>query len=281
MAHRIGKREDIGDGLVRLIKEDLLAARTALSENDPPIAQLDRVRHRIRRVHLVLRVLRPSIGAVATDTVGSLRDAARLLAGKPVTDPASATALIPIANEGGEDLDLAIATLDRQTHSDSVDVKTIARIDERLAAAERDLAVPTDRIDGKDLLAKAVDRTYRRGRKAMQRETFSLVTPEFHDWRKSVKDLWYLIRLARKRLPPRARLLAARLERLDEVLGRDHDHAMRAERLALSPTGDPALMQKLSVIAEHRRDLAKEAFALGGRVYKAKPKTFRQRMVLK
>ena len=100
----------------------------------------------------------------------------------------------------------------------------------------------------------------------------SLATPDLHSWRKAVKDLWYLLRLGRRRLPKRAAGMAAKLGRLGETLGLDHDHAMLAERLALSPTGDPALMRQLSLIARERRWLKSESFALGAGIYKRKPK---------
>ena len=90
-----------------------------------------------------------------------------------------------------------------------------------------------------------------------------------------MKDLWYLLRLSRKRLPRSSRKLAAELQRLGEKLGLDHDHAMLAERLALRPAGDPALMRQLGIIAEERRGLEGQAFTIGASVYRRKPKHFK------
>jgi hypothetical protein len=56
---------------------------------------------------------------------------------------------------------------------------------------------------------------------------------------------------------------------------------MLAERLALSPEGDPALMQQLSLIADQRLVLESEAFALGARLYRQKPKKFRRQLHLR
>ena len=74
--------------------------------------------------------------------------------------------------------------------------------------------------------------------------------------------------------------MAAKLGRLGETLGLDHDHAMLAERLALSPTGDPALMRQLSLIARERRSLEAESFALGAELYKRKPRKLARRIRL-
>jgi hypothetical protein len=60
------------------------------------------------------------------------------------------------------------------------------------------------------------------------------------------------------------------------VLGLDHDHAVLAERVALAPEAGPVSGQ-LALIAERRRGLADEAFAVGGELYAAKPKEFAKR----
>ena len=282
MPHRIGKREDIGAGLARLIADDLAAARRALVADGPAEARIHRARQRLKRVRSVLRVLRPKIGTRATRSIGRLRDAARLLAGARDADAAAASARSIKAAQAGDNagFDRVVAYLDyeaRETHARAVSTDEAIRL---LAAAERDLQrMPAD-IDGTALLERAIDKTFRRGRTARRRAEFSLATPDLHRWRKLVKELWHLVRLARKRLPTRAGRLAVRLERLAELLGLDHDHAVLAERLALSPGGDPALLQQLALIAKERRALEAEAFALGARIYRDKPKKFRRRMRL-
>jgi CHAD domain-containing protein len=282
MPHRIGKREDIGAGLARLIADDLAAARRALVADGPAEARIHRARQRLKRVRSVLRVLRPEIGTRATRSIGRLRDAARLLAGARDADAAVASARSIKAAQAGDNagFDRVVAYLDyeaRETHAQTVSADEAIKL---LTAAERDLQRMPAGIDGTALLEKAIDSNFRRGRAARRRAEFSLATPDLHRWRKLVKELWHLVRLARKRLPQRAGALAARLERLAELLGLDHDHAVLAERLALSPGGDPALMQQLALIAKERRALESEAFALGARIYRDKPKKFRRRMRL-
>ena len=75
--------------------------------------------------------------------------------------------------------------------------------------------------------------------------------------------------------------MAANLERLGDVLGRDHDHAVLAEKLALAPDADHSLMRQLAMIAAERRALEKEAFALGDELYDRKPKAFAARARLR
>jgi hypothetical protein len=108
----------------------------------------------------------------------------------------------------------------------------------------------------------------------------TLSTPDLHRWRKAVKDLWYLIRLARKRLPKRISHSAPGLDRLGETLGLGNDAALLAEKLALSPSGDPSLMRQLALIARRRNALEAEAFALGRDLYHHRPKSFARRAAL-
>ncbi len=96
-----------------------------------------------------------------------------------------------------------------------------------------------------------------------------------------MKDLWHLLRLARARLSDSGQKMAPLLERLGDLLGLDHDHALLAEKLALSPTGDLALMSQLSLIAQRRRELEAEAFDLGDRIYGKSTKAFARSLKLR
>jgi CHAD domain-containing protein len=280
MAHRIGKNEDIGLALTRLTMDDLAATRADLADDGPPAARVHRARQRLKRVRSVLRVLRPALGSRASDLAGRLRDAAGLLAEArdAAAAAASARSLMAVADGDGAGLERVVAMLDREAESRHCDTASFAVVEQLISAVEAEISVIDDDVDGERLLARAIDRSYRRGRTAMQRATFSLATPDLHEWRKATKDLWHLFRLARKRLPPSVAERASGLKRLAETLGLDHDQAMLAERLALSPEGDPALMQQLSLIANQRLVLESEAFALGAKVYRRKPKTLRRQL---
>jgi hypothetical protein len=231
----------------------------------------------------VLRVLRPAHGTHVAHLSAQLRDAARLLAETRDTDAAvaSARSLMAVADTDGAGLDRVVAMLDREAENRYSEGASVVEVVGLLAAAEDEISTIHDEPDGDDLFCQAIDRSYRRGRTAMRRAIFSLATPDLHEWRKAAKDLWHLIRLARKRLPSAIVERAPRLRRLAETLGLDHDHAMLAERLALSPEGDPALMQQLSLIADQRLVLESEAFALGARLYRQKPKKFRRQLHLR
>ncbi len=283
MPHRIEKHEDIGSALTRLVVDDLAKARADLVEAGPPALRLYRVRQRLKRIRSVLRVLRPALGMRVSGPSGKLRDAGRLLAEArdPCAVAASARHLLTVVDANGVGLERVVAKLDRQVERRRYGAMALTEIDDLLAAVQEQISDIDENVDGADLLCRGIDRAYRRGRKAMQRATFSLGTPDLHAWRKSVNELRHLIRISRKRLPSQVTKRAVGLKRLGNTLGLDQDHAMLAEQLALSPEGDPALMRQLSLIAEHRLALESNAFALGAKLYKQKPKKFREQLRLK
>jgi len=282
MPHRIGKNEDIGLALIRLMVADLAAARADLNDAGSPSMGVHRARQRLKRVRSILRALRPTLGVQVSNLSGQLRDVGRFLAEARDTIAAaeSARSLMAVADTEGAGLERVVAMLDREAESRHFRAASFCEVVGLLAVAERQIADFDQVVDGDRLLRRAIDRAYRRGRTAMRRATFSLSTPDLHEWRKAVKDLWHLIRLARKRLPSPMAKRVSRLKRLGETLSLDHDHAMLAERLALSPEGDPALMQQLSLIARQRVVLESEAFALGAKLYRQKPRRLRRQLRL-
>jgi len=276
--HRIARDEDIAAALLRLTADDLAAARRELSGGKAREARIHSVRQHLKRARTLLRVLEtgPSEGARAARQ--SLTTIARMLAGARDADVAVASArelaaATPRAAELG--FGRIVATLEQEAaraHRDKVAPAEVDRLLAELAAGVA--ALPGGAADGRALLDKGLERIYRRGRRWMRQARLSLATPELHSWRKTVKDLWHLLALAQKRISRKGQRLEPLLQRLSDLLGLDHDHAVLAERLALSPTGDLSLMAQLALIADRRRELEAEAFELGEAIYGESPKTF-------
>ena len=283
LAHCIEPKEDVAEALWRLIRDDLANARKGLLASGSREQRIHRVRQRIKRVRSLLRVIAPSLPDGTSVYREALAEAAHALAGARDADAAAASARGLRDATGNDDagLDRVVAVLDDEAAKAHRHAAPVADAIPRLARVETEFTEAPADMDGVELYNAALARSYRKGRRAMRLAASSLATPDLHSWRKAVKDLWYLLRLGRRRLPKRAEGIALKLGRLGETLGLDHDHAMLAERLALSPTGDPALMRQLSLIARERRSLEAESFALGAAVYKRKPKKFARKIKLK
>ncbi len=277
MVHRVGKHENAARALIRLARRDLETAvrefRVVASREE----SVHRVRQRLKRVRTILRVLEPAFGDRAILLRKNLGETARLLATTRDADvvAASARSLAEAADDPQDlGLDRVVTTLDAEAAAAHREKTPIGEVNRRLTSAAATVAGFDASFDGDALIGEAVRRAYARGRKAMLRARHTLATPDLHNWRKSVKQLWFVLRLARKRLPRRATKIAPELERLGEVLGADNDQALLAEKLALSPTGDLSLMGQLSLISRQRNTLETEAFALGDQLYRRKPSAF-------
>ena len=201
-----------------------------------------------------------------------------MLAGARDADVAVASAReLAAANPRAGELgfDRIVATLEQEA-ADAHAAKTpLAEVGRRLHRLAADVAALADSpLDGRRLLDDGIEQAYRRGRCRMRQAHVSLATADLHIWRKNVKDLWHLLLLARPRISRRGQKLEPVLDRLGTLLGLDHDHAVLAEKLALSPTGDLALMAQLALIADRRRELETEAFDLGAEAFAEPPKTF-------
>ncbi|MCB1487879.1 MAG: CHAD domain-containing protein [Bauldia sp.] len=278
MAHCIGKDENVGKALWRLLSDDIDEARQMLSSSEEtPDQRVHRARQRLKRARSTLGVLKPVIGHSARDLRRSIAAAARLLAVARDADVVAATARNLREMNTPEDdagLDRVIVELDRRAKEAHRIDAPVEEVIARLSAVEVALEQLRRKIDGAALFDTALAVAYRNGREAMERARLSPSTPDLHGWRKDVKTLWHLICLGGKRVPKPIRGMADDLGRLGDLLGYDHDHAVLAERLALSPEANHSLMRQLSMIAAERHALESEAFAIGRKVYKRKPKAF-------
>jgi CHAD domain-containing protein len=276
VAYRIGKHEDIAAGLLRLLRSDLDTASRHLSATRRRADRIHKARRSLKRARTLLRLLDPRFGEPVAAMRHSLARSSRLLAGARDADVAAASArtLETAAANAGLGFGRAAERL-RAVAAEAHERRTpIAEILDRVRSARQ----ATDRLDtafdGPALFTMAVARTYAKGRKALRRAETSLATPDLHRWRKSVKDIWHLLLVSRSRLAGPTKRLRAQLDALAELLGTDNDHALLAERLALSPAADPNLMGQLAAIARRRNAIEAETFALGQRIYKRKPKAF-------
>jgi hypothetical protein len=115
------------------------------------------------------------------------------------------------------------------------------------------------------LLADAMKRSYKRGRRSMEHARPGEDPEAFHEWRKRVKTHWYALRLLEERVPQLRRSIAE-FKRLETALGDDHNLRVLLDRVE-SP--------RLRAITEGRQQaLEQEALALGERLFARRPKAF-------
>ncbi len=146
------------------------------------------------------------------------------------------------------------------------------------------------------MLEPGLRRVYRDGRRRYRRAERGKGERgrALHEWRKRVKDLRYAAEIldtrdesgrgkpGRRRRPRSEEIheLAARADRLGEMLGEEHDLAMLAERVrgrGAAGGGRPGRRTRrilLELIARRRRKLRGRALREGARLYRRPPKRF-------
>ncbi len=290
MSYRFKRREPAGEGVRRILLEQIDAAVGHLAE---PSAGRDEGIHEARkcfkRTRAVLRLVRPRLPTLYRRENAVFRDAGRALAA--ARDAGAMVETIerlesPVIRRLGEAgyRDLHQVFVDRRDAVAGDDAGIGARVQETLevlAAARERLAGLSPGRDGFGLLGPGLKAYYQRGRKARDRVLAEPTAENFHEWRKRVKDLWYFTQLLEKTDPPAMRRLKRDFKTLSDRLGDDHDLAVLRALL----TGDegPELaddvrMPLLEVVDAEQARLRADARELGGRLFHDKPGTFRKRM---
>ena len=145
-------------------------------------------------------------------------------------------------------------------------------------ALDRIRAWPLDALRCKQL-RKCVQKTYKRGRKALKAAIEKTSTKNLHTFRKRAKELWYQLRILRPLKPAVFRELNDELRTIGQYLGQVHDLAFVAERLSsigsVRKHGDRILN---ALIDSREKELARTALALGERFYAERPRQFAQRI---
>jgi CHAD domain-containing protein len=117
---------------------------------------------------------------------------------------------------------------------------------------------------------------YRRAREALKELSLDADPTQFHLWRKRVKDHWYHLTLFEQlHSTPRSR--ARTLDRLESLLGDDHDLAMLRALILAAPDrygGARATTLVLGSITKRSAMLRKRALALGQRTFAKGAKEF-------
>jgi CHAD domain-containing protein len=143
---------------------------------------------------------------------------------------------------------------------------------------ERLRAWPLGKLEGKRL-RRNVQRTYKRGRRILEKTIRKPTTTNLHAFRKRAKDLWYQLRLLRPLAPAVFGELNDELKTIGKCLGQLHDLAFVASRLssfgAAETQGDRILN---TLIASRTDELKSTALALGERFYAEPPRQFARRL---
>jgi CHAD domain-containing protein len=269
--------------------DDALETLDSLKDGDPEEgaasdteAAVHDVRKRCKELRALARLVRVPLGDEFDRFNVIVRDAADVLA--PIRDAQAVLATLDdlrAVGDGGEpDLE-RVRTV--QAAAAEQATRDVHSGDARIERARELLVDARKRIkrwqlpDGFEAIGPGLERSYRRGRRALREAVARPTDEHVHEWRKSVKNLWYQARLLEPAAPSALDPLIETLDHLAEALGDDHDLAVLVERLAGDPHRYGGTLHAIRAVAIARAEqtvLRRPAFRLGATIYAETPKAF-------
>jgi len=234
----------------------------------------------------VKAVLEKALLAYAGKPVGVLvRDAAETLA--PIRDAHAVLATFDdLRSSGDHDSGLdeiragQVAVADdatRNLHSDDPRIKRARKL---LIASRKSVKQWSIR-NGFAALSVGVNESYANGARDLERALKKPSDDRLHEWRKSVKTLWYQMRLLQRAAPSAIEPIVENLDAVAQALGDDHDLAVLIEHLKADPDrfgGKKRVKQAVRLARSQQDDLRLRAFRLGATVYAESPRAFTRRI---
>jgi len=257
-----------------------------LGDLDAPGADTVKVIHEARRrskkLRGLLRLVRPAFREFRKENA-ALRDAAALLSHLRDADVLRHT-IDALAEHAGGDTDrlraIAVRLGEDSSRQDEAQAKLREFRTALVAIRERASAWGIETEGVKPLIA-GLERTYRRGRKNMDKAARTHAAADFHEWRKSAKYHSHHLDLVKRAAPE---VLGGELglaERLATTLGEHHDLSVLADAMAgdAHRFGEGTDIAALSAACAARMpQIEDEALELGRQIYAERPKALARRI---
>lgn len=280
MAFRLEASELVSHGMRRLLLEEIFNIQAQLTN---PAIERDMGVHEARkgckRVRAVLRLVRDEIGEILFKQENiRFRDMGRKLAAArdswvkievldTLTDSFADDPL-----DGRFDVFRERLYLDYQMtlRREKEDEGLIPGILAALQTATHQVEMLPIQREGFSALEGGLGRTYRRGRRGMERAISNPSPENFHEWRKRVKYLWHQVEILTEMNPEEMINQGEKLHRLADILGDHHDLVVLQET-ALKYKDVFVNETELKVLAgwidERRLELEYQAKFLGEQLY--------------
>lgn len=263
----------------RIVRRRLAKAIDLLDETDLTDAhEVDLMVHGVRKhckeVRAAARLVRPALGEEYDRFTSLVKEAADLLAPVREAFVMSGTFERLVAEPGTAAQPATPATVSLGA----------AAIGERVSSARALLRSSRKRVkkwelpDDFSAFEVGLAATYRRGRKGLRRLEQAVTDDErAHEWRTSVKQLWYQMQLLERAAPSVLGPYRTWLDELAELLGDDHDLAVLVAELEHDPErygGDARTTDVREIARREQRELRQQAMRLGATIYAERTAAF-------
>jgi CHAD domain-containing protein len=284
---RVGEAPSEGMRRIALARADSALERLREAERvDDPAACIHGARKDLKKLRAAVRLLRRELGdGLYRAENARYRDAGRQLAAARDAGVKLET-IDALAERFPERLTAAAIggwreQLDRERREAIAGARqgaSVAIARNAVEAGRSRIAAWPLRTDSWKLLGPGVERSHRRGRRAMGRAAAEPSGESLHEWRKRAKDLWYHLRILEAALPASLAGAVERADRLAEALGDHHDLTVLREDLLARELSSGIRPPAVEAIEERQGELVAVAFAQGEELYAIRPKAFRRRL---
>jgi CHAD domain-containing protein len=290
MAFWIKADESLGQGLRRIANELIddclvrLASPDAVTPDD-----IHAIRKNCKKQRAILRMMRRELGNRRYRRENRFyRDLSREFAS--VRESAVALQMLEaLIEETSETISpttfTGLRTRLQENHHTQSDL--LFNDTQRINEATKKLQAARDRIDKwtvqhrSDKVVKAgLKLVYSRGYAALDDVDDQTTAEALHEWRKSVKYLWYHLQIIQPTWPDGIEPQVQQLDRLGDLLGLDHDYAeLKTILYQLPEASDNTddVMTLIYTLDAKRKALQAEALYLGRRFFAEKPDAFVRR----
>jgi CHAD domain-containing protein len=287
MPYAFKRKESVSESIGRVGSEAVQKVLKSCDEEE--LEAIHSARKQIKRIRALLRLVRCEVRKKALDqALDVLREAAGYLA--PPRDAHvrlesfqdlvkradNETVAARFPNFG------ALLKMECQQERDRFRKARHAKKVKRLIGKQPKLLEKVKlKAEGWAALAPGVRRSYRAARNCWQTAVRNPTPENLHEWRKRVKDLWYIFELLEPIWPEQMAAAASDFETLGELLGDEHDlHILHqvAARNSVHIDLEAEANELIRLIEPRRIELREAAFKLGKRLFAEKPSTVCERL---
>lgn len=270
---KLHRHETLDVGLTRIAADLLERAVGHLTDTDAsPLVRVHETRKRCKEIRAILRVGREGLDGDFLEWDAAYGDVARELAAVREADALQ-----------GAVRSLRAATRDPLEWRALTQVSRLLVLDQPSARMDFDrlvnrLPAVSFSMKGTGWFRRGLRRTYRNGRRAFRQARQTPNAELIHQWRKRVKDLWYVTQIVSPVWPELMEAPAKTLHDLSRLLGDHHDVWLLDLHVAHNRSRSTAL--RVAAVAERRlAQLEREIFAKGAVVYADSPRAWSRNIV--
>ena len=275
-------------GLQRLMRKEVGAAMAALASQTPSDESIHDARKSVKKIRSVLRLLQGQLGSAGDREEKRLREAAHVLSALRDADATAETletlhGRYPTVVDGSVARAVANGLRARRQRTRKGAGLLAHKARAALALARETVPSAVGRAAGRGAVLAGLSSGYRRARRRLRGLSLESDALRFHALRRGVKTHAHHVRLFESlHATPKAR--ARSLDRLDEWLGEDHNHAVLRTIILAAPerfgsASASATSAVLGSIVKRQRYLRERSLRLGHRLFAEKPRLFREAAV--